>query len=324
MQFDTPDQHFDLLSDADEIVKKASANQIRKYRILETELHRVLHLAEDLSRVGDHTSIDDWIDDVNGRLKKWYDESQCFTRHNMLEFKHIQHRHLRARIHRPTPRLRSRTHADREIELEACQILIEDYVGQEHRRKLFYPWHGVHILFETALISLEACWSSRDWPLLREQTMQMLEVYLPQCLQVITNIGKRWIGATACADRLRPLVEKVRSALVQTNAMPFSMWDDTSITEQIQNLLFSDRHLIWKSDTLETDFFGLDEGSLAGNFPKVDDVDFFNWDPDSNIIPAESIGKDISVADPLQSSSRGTGNLVTTELICSTVVDEAQ
>lgn len=105
----------------DDLRKKSSGNHICRYRFLETEVHRVLYLVEDLDTFRGGT-IADWMSDVSLRLEAWYSEAQTFTQWNMLEFKHVQYNHLKARIHRPTPRLRIRTPEDWSIVLESSKV----------------------------------------------------------------------------------------------------------------------------------------------------------------------------------------------------------
>lgn len=100
--------------------KKSSANHIYRYRSLETEVHRVLYLKEDLALHG--ATIGDWITDVTHRLEDWYAKAQTYTQYNMLEFKHVQFYHLRLRIHRPTPTLSIRHPDDWGIVLESSQV----------------------------------------------------------------------------------------------------------------------------------------------------------------------------------------------------------
>jgi hypothetical protein len=69
--------------------------------------------------------------------------------------------------------------------LNSASVFIEVYLGQEQRRRLSYPWHGVHILFETAMTALEACWSSRDWQPPREKAANMLQTAIPQCVKLL-------------------------------------------------------------------------------------------------------------------------------------------
>lgn len=257
-----------------------------------------------MARFG-HLTVDSWIEDVTGRLHEWYATAQSFTRHNMLEFRHIQFQHLRARLHRPTPRLRVRSPADRQIVLEAARILVEDYLNQQHHSRLFYPWHGVHILFETALISLEACWSSRDSPLLRAHALQMLELHIPRCLAVILRIGERWHAAALCAHRLQPLTDKVRAAFAHPHSSA-SYAADLLVTEEIQGLLFSDRPLVWNRQHHATphSLLSFDESPLApADLGIADDLELFQWDPDWSIVPAEPSDETATAVDALLLSS---------------------
>lgn len=229
--------------------------------------------------------IENWIQDIDGRLEVWYKEAQSYAPFSMLEFRHVQFHHLKARVHRPTPRLRNRTTEDRRIVLEASLVLIEDYLGQERRGRLFYPWHGVHILFEVVVISLEACWSSRDNQVLKDLAVKILGSSIPQCLQLLTKIGQRWNEASVCADTLRPLVQKITSALAQEG--DYLLFDDASISEEIQGLLFSDGPLTWNSTLPEDDIFG--SGNVLSFLDNmvVDEVEFFQWAPEWDFTLAE-------------------------------------
>ena len=322
----------------DERLRRSAADHIRQYRRLETEVHRMLHLEEDLQRfvaadgsVG-FASTDAWVAHITERLRAWYAAAQRFSQYSMLEFQHIQFHHLRARIHRPTPRLKQRTAADRRIVLDAARVLIDDYLGQERRCRLFYPWHGVHILFETALLALDACWelaTCDSWPLppplLRQAhglhsrdrhsdvlVRPMLETYIPQCLDVILNIGTRWNEATACADRLAPLVARVRAALSSRGSADlYTDMAAASITEEIQGLLFSERPLVWNHNHDKQGIHPHPSGVLAGGtgagldgnnggdllrgsgvgdsgeeLSLVDELGILQWDPDWSLLPA--------------------------------------
>ncbi|KAL4941883.1 hypothetical protein BDV06DRAFT_212298 [Aspergillus oleicola] len=265
------------------ISTKSSANHIYRYRILETEVHRVLYLEEELHSLG-LRSLDDWIQNITSRLELWYMEAQTYTPYNMLEFKHVQFNHLRARIHRPTPRLRVRLPHDWGIVLESSRKLIDDYLEQKTRRRLFYPWHGVHILFETACIALDASWSSRHYQHLREEAAHMLQTCIPQCLHLLNVIGQRWNEAAECTKKLTPIVQTVTAAF---HDMEYTV-HDTSITEKINDLLFSDRPPMWNPAR-----FGIDDldfegaSSLLLDDIIVDEMEFLQWAPDWDIMPAE-------------------------------------
>ncbi|KAF2503066.1 hypothetical protein BU16DRAFT_546151 [Lophium mytilinum] len=238
--------------------KKSSAHHIYRYRGLETEVHRVLHLEEDIHTFGSST-VEDWIVDITGRLVSWYDEAQLYTQYDMLEFKHVQFYHLRARIHRPTPRLRVRDFEDRRVVLESSLELIEDY--------------------------LEACWSSRDYRPLRDLALQLLERSIPQCLQLLTSIGDRWNEATLCTRSLTPLLQKVSFAF--TRSQDVSVYDDTLITEEIHNILFSDQSLTWDQVTHTHYDFGVEENALFFDNASGDDTVLLPWAAEWDIMPAE-------------------------------------
>ncbi|KAJ5108322.1 hypothetical protein N7456_004997 [Penicillium angulare] len=272
----------------DDLTPLSAAAHICRYRALETEVHRILHLEEDLHNFGFPT-IEAWIEDITGRLHDWYQGAQLYTQYNMLEFKNVQFYHLIARIHRPTPRLRKRTPKDRQIVLESSLVLIQDYIGQEKRRRLFYPWHGVHILFETAIITLEACWASRDWPQSEEIVTKMLQSSIPQCIQLLRAIGQRWDEASLCANSLAPLMERVVAALTSRSMAMLSLVDEVSITEDIEGLLFSDGPLTWNRESLVDPSFCFPEdadcfGSILG-----EGLEFFQWDPEWGIMPSEPL-----------------------------------
>ncbi|KAF0318938.1 zinc finger transcription factor [Colletotrichum asianum] len=268
----------------DDMIKKSSANHLYRYRALETEVHRVLYLQEDIPALNG-TTIGDWMLDSSSRLETWYANAQTYTQYNMLEFKHVQFNHLKARIHRPTPRLRTRLPENWGIVLESCERLIEDYVSQERRGRLFYPWHGVHILFETAMIALHASWSSREYQPFRDQAGHMVQTLLPQCLQVLTNIGQRWGEATRCADKLRPLVQKVSPAFTWANRLP--VHEAVLIEDEIESLIFSDKNLSWNAVTLENSGLGFEDGALLIDNMLVDDLNALQWAPDWDLVFGE-------------------------------------
>ncbi|KAL5341630.1 hypothetical protein BJX70DRAFT_386635 [Aspergillus crustosus] len=267
----------------DDVKKKSSASHISRYRMLETEVHRVLYLEEELLMFG-FTSVEEWSRDVTCRLEAWYTEAQTFTPYNMLEFKHVQFHHLVARIYRPTPRLRTKTPQDWVIVLKSSRKLIDDYVGQERRRRLFYPWHGVHILFETASIALEASWSARNYPPLIFEADEMLKTHIPRCLQLLGAIGERWNEATECVNKLSPLVQKVCSAFSGGDSSIY----DTSIAEEINGLLFSDKPPMWNLSGFDVDDFAFEGGPFLLDNMLVDEMDFLQWGADWAIMPAET------------------------------------
>lgn len=232
----------------------------------------MLHLEEDLHKFG-CDNIEDWITSITLRLGAWYEHALFFTAYNMLEFKIVQYHHLIARIHRPTPRLRARSPEDRQIVLNASLILIDDYLGQEQRHRLFYPWHGLHILFETATIALEACWSSRFRTQDKDNIMSMLKTTIPQCIQIQRRIGQRWNEALLSANRLEAVLQSVLFEFGEFGGQ----YRDLSITKEIEGLLFSDGPLTWNGEPLEGNPFIFTDDTDLVNSPE-DDIEFFQWD----------------------------------------------
>jgi hypothetical protein len=117
----------------------------------------------------------------------------------------------------------------------------------------------------------------------------MIEVSVPQCLQLLTNIGHRWKEAAACADRLRPLLQRISTAFEISSSEVFHPYDDAAITAEIQGLLFSDGPLIWNQTTQVDDLFAFDDGAMFFENPLLEDMEFFKWDPEWDIMPAEII-----------------------------------
>lgn len=219
--------------------------------------------------------------DINTRLESWYQKAQGFSVHQMLEFRDVQYAHLKAKLHRPTPRLRLRTAEDRQTCLEACQILVDDYQKQVKHRRLFYPWHGVHILFEAAVIMLDACWESRDWSPMRQQARFALSVTLPDCLSLLAKVGERWHEAALCADYLRPVVDEVAKAFHDRimNDAGLNFEKENSTTDKLRQLLFPDGPLAWNARMSEPlSFEPVGQDMNISGLPPLPDLPDLQWD----------------------------------------------
>ena len=233
---------------SDVLGKQSSANHIYLLRGLESEVHRVLYLQEEMTQMP--LDLHEWIEIITSRLEVWHERAKEFARHQMLEFRNVQYAHLKARIYRPTPRIRIRTEEDRIKCLAACQMLIDDYQGQVKSRRLFYPWHGVHILFEATAIMLDACWCSRDCLPMRHQARYVLSVTIPDCLALLVKVGERWHEAQRCVKYLRPIVEevvKVFNDRLLNEFDPACQPREASITSTLEQLLFPEGPIMWTS-----------------------------------------------------------------------------
>lgn len=268
--------------DAD--TKYASASHLYRFRALETEVHRTLYLQQDTTQKS-RADINSWIGDINHRLDAWLERATDFSKYQMLEFRMVQYGLLKARLFRSSPGLEYRTPEDREQCFNACTILVEDYQRQTKRRRLFYPWHGVHNLFEAAVIMLESCWALRDYEPLRYQARHILAVTLPDCLALLNKVGESWQEASLCSIYLTPILEETSCAysdraLAQINGDRIAA--ESITTGKLRKLLFPDGPLLWESRT--SSFEPTNEDSTAVDNPlslepeistSVQDID---WD----------------------------------------------
>lgn len=117
----------------------------------------------------------------------------------------------------------------------------------------------------------------------------MIDISLPQCVQLLANIGERWRMAGTCADRLRPLVEKVDSVFSQSVTDAFDLQNEVSITEEIHGLLFSDG-LLTRTQPPPTDaLWGFEDISAFPEDMFFEEMGFFEWNPEWDIISADPV-----------------------------------
>jgi hypothetical protein len=132
---------------------------------------------------------------------------------------------------------------------------------------------------------LDASWSARDYSPLFGEAEEMLQTYIPRCIQLLSAIGERWNEATECANHLRPILEKVHS----TFSGPDRSAHDLAIAEEINELLFSDKLPVWSMTDFGIDNFGFEGRSLLLDNMPVDDMEFLQWGEDWDIMPPEFI-----------------------------------
>lgn len=267
------------------------ASHLYHHRAMETEAHRVLYLQQEAAQ-GHSLTVSDWLEGFLARLEEWLVKAEQFSKYEMLEFRMVQYGVLKARLFRPSPRLRNRTPADRQHCFDACSILVEDYQRQAKRRRLFYPWHAVHILFEAAIIMLESCWALRDYEPLRPRARLVLSVTIPDCLAVIAKIGEFWRVAVHCFDYLEPIAEEVALLFRESDLSdlgPEQEAVETAMTHKLHSLLFPDMSLLRNShpsSTLEQN--GTAPGATTGDItiPNFDEVDWdAYWEAVQNLSP---------------------------------------
>lgn len=271
----------------DETKKRSSASHLYRLRALETEVYRVLYL-QDTQAQGDCTDLNDWIEDITNRLDEWLETAKGFSKYQMFEFKMVQYSCVKARIYRPTPRLEARTPQSRQACFEACSTIVEDYQHQANCRRLFYPWHAVHILYEAVIVMLEACWALRDHVLSRQQARHVLAVTIPDCLMLLSKVGESWEDAGTCVRYLKPIVDDVTVAFggrIMARVFSPRKIPEVETTEKLRRLLFPEGPS-WStpmaSDSVKTETeisaSPLDDNTTLGG------IEEFDWPADWNFL----------------------------------------
>lgn len=269
----------------DDTKRQSSATHLYRLRAMETEIYRVLYL-QDPTAQGDFPDLDTWIRSITSRLDEWLETAKGFSKYQMFEFRQVQHSSVKSRVYRPTPRLEVRTPEDRRICFAACSAMVDDYQQQTKRRRLFYPWHAVHILYEAAIVMLEACWALRDHVPARQEARQILAVTIPDCLMLLTKVGESWDDAALCSKYLMPIVDEVtvafRVRIMADIASPHKV-PEAETTEKLRKLLFPEGPPSWstpvssESLTVEPEAPLLDSSALGG-------LEEFDWDADWNFL----------------------------------------
>lgn len=67
------------------------------------------------------------------------------------------------------------------------------------------------------------------------------------------------------------------------------MYDDVSIANEIEGLLFSDKSLSWNHAGLGDINFGIEDGSLLFDNVLVDDLEFLQWAPEWDLMSNELV-----------------------------------
>lgn len=139
---------------------------------------------------------------------------------------------------------------------------------------------------------MDASWSARGYDPLVAEAVDMVQIWIPQCLSLLSAIGQRWNEATACVNKLNPLVQRVSSSFFSVSADR-----DISIAKDINALLFSDRPPVW-NPAVSGDDFGFGSMRYFDDLP-VDDLNFLQWGVDWDIMPADMLLENGYVGDSI-------------------------
>ncbi|KAJ5939715.1 hypothetical protein N7466_002849 [Penicillium verhagenii] len=212
-----------------------------------------------------------WIPDVSSSLEEWYITTPQDAPKETVLFRHLMYNYLKAKIYRPTPQLPTRTAKDRQMCFDVCQRIIESGNSLFECKLITYPWQMVHILFGAVVILLEACWQYRFQPLMTPSVLHVLFVLIPQCLEVLSEIGRGWSEANLCKMCLQSMLAEVAYTYDPSAFPGLSPMPDAVTTENLKNLLFADR--------LPSDNMLSDEAALAME-SQIFENPMYTWDID--------------------------------------------
>lgn len=197
--------------------KKASAIHMLECRHLETEIYRRLYLPghNDTSQ-----SLQEWIGDMTEKLDAWHRKAETFALEQKLEFRNIQFYFQKCRLHRPAPNNRNPTLASRLVTIECAKLLAEQYTGLRLGGRLFYPWHGGHILFEAGIILLDAALSAVQWSSEQEYVQDVVQIILdyPSALRSVSEL---WPALDICVKIFVQLSQPVLGFLREVQSQRF-------------------------------------------------------------------------------------------------------
>ncbi|KAH8806160.1 fungal-specific transcription factor domain-containing protein [Xylogone sp. PMI_703] len=215
--------------------KKASALHFYAFRKLETEVHKVLYLERGL--IGE--TLDEWLTDVTMRIDQWHSKALEFAPEHKLEFRNVQLNFLKGRLHRPTPRNLQPSQASRIESVQASMRLAEEYQKQQRNERLFYPWLAVHVLFEAAIVLLDACWNSVELLIEHIRISDLIKCInkYPDILKRITPV---WSDVEICVETIQSLSEPVLCRLERLSSNLEVSEPDLTISKRINAFLFPD------------------------------------------------------------------------------------
>ncbi|XXH00522.1 hypothetical protein Hte_006869 [Hypoxylon texense] len=197
--------------------KKASALHMLECRHLETEIYRRLYLP----RYGDTSqSLQEWIADMTEKLDAWHRKAETFALEQKLEFRNIQFYFQKCRLHRPAPNNRNPPLASRLVTIECAKLLAEQYTGLRLGGRLFYPWHGGHILFEAGIVLLDAALSAVQWSSGQEDVQNAIQV-ISDYPSALRSVSELWPALDICVEVFVQLSQPVVRFLREIQCQKF-------------------------------------------------------------------------------------------------------
>lgn len=255
--------------------KKASALHFWSFRMLETEVYRVLWLG---ARHG-HDSFEKWVDDILTRLHAWHEKAQGFASEQKLTFRDVQLNFLRMRLHRPTPHNLSPSQDFRLEAVLATFRLSDDYLQQLQQGRLYYPWHAVHICFESAVVLADSAWQCAEHLSKHVRPEEMIK-HMQNHLQILTKLDELWHGVRGCVSSLETLIKPVIARLELVSYGLLLNAVDNEMTRRLNSFLFPDRDDRKAIDHFNTYTDFDDTATVQEHLYLNNDLTDFSWDLD--------------------------------------------
>ncbi|KAG7832641.1 hypothetical protein KL943_004582 [Ogataea angusta] len=216
---------------------KAAALHFSQFRLYETEVHEVLWLNKELN-----TDPEEWLDEMESKVEKWYLKAEEFAKLNQLRFRLICKASLQTRLRRRTPRITNPSRPSYVKLVNSLVLLIDEYLRDSRSGQVFYLLMGVHYIEEAAVNLADVIWTQSDW-ILDFFTPDFLDSKFKGCLDLLLRFSERWPDITrgkmiqtltdiySKASRLLFAIAKKRSGFE-------SLERDTEVSAQIEQLMF--------------------------------------------------------------------------------------
>jgi len=240
--------------------------------MLEMEVYRVLWQGFGYT----YNSFQEWVDDILIRLHAWHEKAQEFAGEQKLTFRDVQLNFLRMRIHRPTPH---NLNPSQQFRLEAVLAtfrLSDDYTQQLQQGRLFYPWHAVHICFESVVVLADSAWQCAEH-LTKQVGAEEIIKHMQNHLKILNKLDELWPGVGGCVSSLETLVKPVVSRLELVSYGLLLNAVDNEMTRRLNSFLFPDRDDRKAMDHFNNTFSEVEDIAITQGQLAFNDITDFDW-----------------------------------------------
>ncbi|KAH3663404.1 hypothetical protein OGAPHI_005394 [Ogataea philodendri] len=266
---------------------KAAALHFFQFRLYETEVHEVLWLGRDIS-----LSLDDWFNQMETNLEKWYLKAEEFAKVNQLRFRLICKASLQTRLRRRTPRNSNPPRSSYVKLVNSLMLLIDEYLRDTRSGQVFYLLMGVYYVEEAAVNLADVMWNQAHW-ILEYFTYDLLASKLKGAVQLLERFAARWpdIHAGKMVETLSQLENNVSSrlrSLSEKGINSESVQDtrDEEITGQIDQLLFPQKDIPHVEENL-IEYHPADDSFIQSEIGMMENLSYSNkqskWNDNFNI-----------------------------------------